>query len=433
MMDIKYAHMPDAPPGTPPLAVRAGDLIFSGGQSAVHPEQGIPEEVKLVPGYPFHGSSIERQLRYVYAQLGSAMESLGSSLHHLMKINSYHVKPSEIDMALRLRSLLFDEDNPPASTLVIIPETIAPEATAVLDIVGVAADSKLPREGKSQPSVGRGPLRNLFGWPVYSQAFRGGGLVFTQGTTFGYRDGLPARENFQRSDMPYSQYLMKDYTRLVVEELVGILGNAGCSLEHVVKADIYILDPSDLAAVDEAWEEIFPTDPPARVITPLPIDESIDGKRLEIEFIAVDPQGPFQKETIFTKEAPLPLGPVPQAVKAGPYLFFSTQLATDYEQGIPPEARPDPNFPFNSSSIKRQVEYIYRNVEAICRAAGTRPENLVRRRAAHTDLNEMAAAEEVWYKHLGDRLPPTTFYRAKSPLTVPACTVQYDLTAFITD
>ena len=139
-------------------------------------------------------------------------------------------------MALRLRSLLFDEDNPPASTLVIIPETIAPDATAVLDIVGVAADSKLPREGKGQPSIGRGPLRNLFGWPVYSQAFRGGGLVFTQGTTFGYRDGLPARENFQRSDMPYSQYLMKDYTKLVVKELVGILGNAGCSLKHVVQS-----------------------------------------------------------------------------------------------------------------------------------------------------------------------------------------------------
>ena len=48
------------------------------------------------------------------------------------------------------------------------------------------------------------------------------------------------------------------------------------------------------------------------------------------------------------------------------------------------------------------------------------------------DLGEMAAAEDAWYKHLGDRLPPTTIYRCNSPLTVPACTVQYDLTAFIT-
>ena len=71
-------------------------------------------------------------------------------------------------------------------------------------------------------------------------------------------------------------------------------------------------------------------------------------------------------------------------------------------------------------------------MEAICRAAGTRPENLVRRRAVHIDLHEMAVAEEVWYKHLGDRLPPTTLYRAKSPLTVPACTVQYDLTVVVT-
>ena len=112
-MDIQYAHIPDVPPGTPLLAARAGDFIFSGGQSAVHPEKGIPEEVKLVPGYPFHGSSIERQLRYAYARLGDALESLGSSLRHVMKINSYHVKPVEIDMALRLRSSVFGEAYPP--------------------------------------------------------------------------------------------------------------------------------------------------------------------------------------------------------------------------------------------------------------------------------------------------------------------------------
>ena len=434
MMDIQYAHIPDAPPGTPPLAARAGDFIFSGGQIALHLEQGIPEETRLVPGYPFHGSSIERQLRYLYARLGEALESLGSSLHHVMKINSYHVKPAEIDMALRLRRSVFGEADPPPSTLVIIPETVAPEASVVLDVVTLATDSKLPREGVQQTNSQPGPLQHLFGWTVFSQAVRGGGLVFTRGVSFSHRrHGLaPDREMTQNPELPYSRYLMKDYTRRLGEELVEILRAAGCSLEHVVKADLYVQDPQDLAAIDEAWEELFPTDPPARAITPLPVQEMMPAKRLEIEFIAIDPQGPFQKETIFTKEAPLPLGPVPQAVRAGPYLFFSTQLATDYVQGIPPDAQSDPSFPFHSSNTKRQVEYIYKNVETICRAAGTRPENLVRRRAAHTDLNEMAAAEEVWYKHLRERLPPTTLYRANAPLTVPACSVQYDLTAVIT-
>ena len=128
---------------------------------------------------------------------------------------------------------------------------------------------------------------------------------------------------------------------------------------------------------------------------------------------------------------PKPIGLEAQAIKAGPFLFLSGQMATDYKQGVAPEARVDPNFPFHSSSIKRQANYILKNVEAICQAAGTSTQNLVRRRAMHFDLNELSEAEEVWREKVGDRLPPTTLFRVDGPLPVPDCTVQYDLVAFI--
>jgi enamine deaminase RidA (YjgF/YER057c/UK114 family) len=198
----------------------------------------------------------------------------------------------------------------------------------------------------------------------------------------------------------------------------------------VVRGEIHLSDIRHLATLNRVWERFFPKDPPARIVVPLPLARP-DIMLVEIELVALDPHGPYRKATVSTGEAPRPLGPEPQAVKAGPYVFLSTQMATDYRQGVPPEARPDPHFPFHASGIGRQAEYIFRNVDAICRAAGTSAKNLLRRRAVHTDLGELAEAEEVWGEKLGDRMPPTTAFRVQGPLAVPGCTVQYDLIAGI--
>ena len=57
-MDITYVNHPDATSEWPPIAARAGDLIFVGGQMPVHPVTGIPAETELLQGMPYHGSSL---------------------------------------------------------------------------------------------------------------------------------------------------------------------------------------------------------------------------------------------------------------------------------------------------------------------------------------------------------------------------------------
>jgi enamine deaminase RidA (YjgF/YER057c/UK114 family) len=153
--------------------------------------------------------------------------------------------------------------------------------------------------------------------------------------------------------------------------------------------------------------------------------------KIEIEVIAVDPKGPYRKEIVATSKAPTSLSPESQAVKAGPYLFLSGQMATDYAKGIPPEAQPDPNFPYHASPVQRQAQYIYKNVEAICKAAGTSARNLVKRRAHYLDLKDLPVAERVWQKNLQDRLPPTSHFAVPGSLPVPGCRVQYDLIALV--
>jgi 2-iminobutanoate/2-iminopropanoate deaminase len=424
-VDIRYVFHPDAPPGSPPLLVRAGDFIFVGEQTAAHPVTGLPEEAKLLPRMPWHGSAIQKQLNCLYTNLDKSLKEVGSSLHHIMKINSYHTQPLEVDMALRVRREWFGED-PPPSTLVLPPVLPVRDATVLIDMINLAADARLKREAVVTNAPAIAQVRAI-GWAVYSQAMKGGGFVFTRGTVAHGPDG-PLPETDPDADFPYRYSQIRFQTEYSLNRIKALLNDANCSLKDVVRAEIHLADLNDLAELDEVWRDFFPSEFPARVVVPMPL--VVPNMRVEIEVIAVDPKGPYRKEIIATAKAPTPLSPESQAVKAGPYLFLSGQMATDYAEGIPVEAQPHPGFPYHSSAIKRQVEYICKNVETICQAGGTFPRNLVKMRAHYADLADMPVAERVWRGKLKDRVPPTTNIKVNA-LPVPGCKIQYDLIALV--
>lgn len=347
-----------------------------------------------------------------------------------MKINSFQIHGEDIDMALRLRRDWFDRDTPPPSTMGLVSELPARGARAMIDLINVAEDATMPMTSvkvSKAPSIAQ--VKSI-GWPVYSQIVKGGGFVFTRGTTTQNADG-PLPEMALDHPFPYAHDQVQFQVRYQLERMKELLADAGCTLKDAVKAEILLTDMSDIAAIDEVWAEYFPEDPPARVFVPIP---KIPPMRIESELIAVDPKGPYSKQTIQVDDVPSRVGPEPQAVKAGPLLFISGQMATDYASGLAPAARVDPDFPNHGSSAKLQAQYILKNVEALCRAAGTSATNIVKRRIHHTDLTEMPRAEAVWRAHLGDeRIPPTSTFRGMGPLPVPDCTVQYDLIAYAPD
>lgn len=428
-MKVEYFWQTDEKEGTLPLAARAGDIVFFSGGIAAHPTKGIPDEVKPIRGFPYHGSSVQRQLHYIYRNMASVLETAGSSIKRIMKINSYHTDPYEIDAALRIRKDYFGIEAPPPSTAVSIPETAVRETSVTNDVIALALNAKLGREAFHKETQ-KTPLPThdlIYGYPIYMQAVRGGGFIFTQGKGPSRKEG-PLEETFEHPNFPYRINQIKFQTEYILNYFKSILEDMGSSLDHVVRAVLHMCDMKDIAGMDEVWRKYFPTNPPARTIVPSKLLTTT--MIIEIELIAIDPKGPYQKEVISVADVPNPIGHEPQAIKAGPYVFLSGQMATDYKEGIAPEARVNPNFPFHSSSIKRQVNYILKNVDAICRAAGTSAENLVHRRAMHFDLRELTVAEEVWKDRLGDRVPPTTIFRTLGVLPVPSCTVQYDLIAF---
>ena len=357
-----------------PIAVKAGDLVFIGGQIAYESNIGIPDSLKLHEGMPYHGSLIEKQLKFIYSKLENNLSDVDTSLKHILKINSFHVHGEDVDMALRERRNWFNPDNPPPSTLVFTPELPVKDARVSLDMINIAKSAALPIESvKLSKSPDIAQVKSI-GWAVFSQVLKGAGFIFTRGTTAHNQDG-PLKETLSSYSFPYDNSIVKYQLRYEIERMKDLLEDAGASLEHVVRAELHMTNMEDIAIVDELWDEYFPSNPPARVIIPVPL--VVLPMRIESEFIAVDPKGPYKKEIIKFKSTSNPISPESVAVKAGPYLFISGQMATDYKNGLAPNARPNPNFPYHQNQARLEAKYILENISNICNEAGTSIENLV--------------------------------------------------------
>ena len=72
--------------GTPaPMAhycqgVMAGDTLYAAGQIASDYKTGVPPEARQDAAFPFYGSNIQKQARYVLENLRSVFEAAGMVL-----------------------------------------------------------------------------------------------------------------------------------------------------------------------------------------------------------------------------------------------------------------------------------------------------------------------------------------------------------------
>jgi 2-iminobutanoate/2-iminopropanoate deaminase len=109
----------------------------------------------------------------------------------------------------------------------------------------------------------------------YSQAIRVGNLVFLSGQI-----PLDAATGQLITDKN-----IKAQTRKCLQNIQGILGAAGASMDSVVRTTVFLKDMNEFAAMNEAYGEFFKNAPPARStveVARLPRDASV-----EIDCIAV--------------------------------------------------------------------------------------------------------------------------------------------------
>lgn len=119
-------------------------------------------------------------------------------------------------------------------------------------------------------------------------------------------------------------------------------------------------------------------------------------------------------------------------MRAGPFLFFSTQMAFDSSGALARETQRDPGLPWYGQPAKKQMRYILENVAVISEAAGTRLENLCRRQAFHDDFTWFSETmQDEWASHFPGAKPASTTLRVGGPLVVPGGHVLLDLISYV--
>jgi len=107
-----------------------------------------------------------------------------------------------------------------------------------------------------------------------SKAIRAGDYVYLSGQ-------VPLK-----SDGSVETGSIEDQTRVVMENIKAILGEAGCALSDVIKATAWLSDRADFAGFNRVYAEYFSDAPPTRstVESRLMIDI-----RVEVEVTAYKP------------------------------------------------------------------------------------------------------------------------------------------------
>ncbi|HHE75807.1 MAG TPA: RidA family protein [Candidatus Aciduliprofundum boonei] len=96
---------------------------------------------------------------------------------------------------------------------------------------------------------------------------------------------------------------------------------------------------------------------------------------------------------INTSEAPEPVGPYSQAIRAGDFLFISGQIPLN------PQSRKI------EGNIKEQTERVIKNIEAILKAENSSLEDVVKVTVYLKDLKEFREMNEIYEKYFGNSKP----------------------------
>jgi 2-iminobutanoate/2-iminopropanoate deaminase len=100
------------------------------------------------------------------------------------------------------------------------------------------------------------------------------------------------------------------------------------------------------------------------------------------------------REAVSAADAPQAIGPYSPAIRAGNLLFLSGQIAIDPASGA-----------FIDGDVSAQTEQVMRNIAALLAAGGASFANVVRTTVFLADMNEFAAMNAVYARHVVDPPP----------------------------
>jgi enamine deaminase RidA (YjgF/YER057c/UK114 family) len=320
----------------------------------------------------------------------------------------------------------------PPSVGVAIPELPVAGAEIAVDIVAVEGAQKVGYdvpEGVPAPPSGYSPAVRYGDWV----GLAGELATDWQGAFMSDRHlGPPTTSAPEARPNPYFWYGLpvEAQAAYVLKKQDLIARSAGTSFDRCVKATVYVGHPADFYSVERVWKQYFPEDPPARVVVPY-VGFGGKGARVEIAMELLAGDSDLVPERIVAADAPRPFAHEAQAVRAGDFLFLSTQLPVDSDGRLAADATPKPALRHYAQPAKLQMQYLLRNIAAICEAAGTSLDNVCRIKLFMDDYACLAPATDELASWFASDPPALSTYRLGSgPLLAPGVHLMADVVAY---
>lgn len=104
----------------------------------------------------------------------------------------------------------------------------------------------------------------------------------------------------------------------------------------------------------------------------------------------------MQPEAVITAQAPAPVGPYNQAVKAGGVLYCSGQIALDPVSGSM----------VGDGDVEAETRQVLRNLKAVLEAGGSSPKLVLRTTVFLADLGDFALVNGIYAEVFGEGVSP---------------------------
>jgi enamine deaminase RidA (YjgF/YER057c/UK114 family) len=254
---------------------KVGPWVFAAGQIASDYQTGVAPDARQPPGCPSDSSDITLQTQYVLGNLAKTFEAAGSSLDQVVQAQVFLTDLTHVQA--------FDEvwrdyfPVPPARTIVATSGLLVAGGRVAIALIGHVLGTPSQREvitSRHPPPLGNS-----------AEAIRAGDLIIAAGQIASDDQTGVAPEARVNPAFPYYGSPIKQQTRYILKQLQHTFATAGSSLDHVVKAQVFLTDLNDFYAFDEVWKEFF-ANPPPRTTVGIP-GLLVEGCRVEIDLIGV--------------------------------------------------------------------------------------------------------------------------------------------------
>jgi enamine deaminase RidA (YjgF/YER057c/UK114 family) len=397
-------------------AVKAGPFIFLTGHEAFDFSTGADccaagsvAEAAFGPAYQ------RRQADFILARMKTVLAANGADLSGSLRLDQYYPSADAVTFYQQARRAAFGNYIPP-STSVIMERCFAASSAMSVSLIAAAPDTDY-RIGAVHPHDVAAPGASGFVLAITCNDF-----IFIAGQmATGADDGLHESVRLSPKVQWDGSAIRRQTAFLIREKLKPAMEAAGSSLDHVLKAQVYLDRTANVADFLDVWRENFVDIPCALTIVPARSFATVDGV-IEINLIGLKADAVRKKAIVpVTLPEMAMCGP---CVRAGEFVFPSGLMAIDRSgaiAGAPEAAR----FEGLSLAGHTQAHALYESVEAICAAAGTTPDHIVRAQYFVDDIHHFNGISDAWRSRYGDQPHPFACI-VVPPLLAPGAVVTAD-------